>query len=115
MLAERTKIPPWGLYGGKPGAKGEYYIIKPNGKRIKLKSKCTIRMEKGDIFLVRTPAGGGYGNPLERYPEPVHRDVLDGLVSLEVAKKDYGVVINPVTMEIDWKFTEQLRLTEGNV
>lgn len=66
-------------------------------------------------FPCKNPAGGGYGNPLERYPEPVHRDVLDGLVSLEVAKKDYGVVINPVTMEIDWKFTEQLRLTEGNV
>jgi len=109
VLAERTKISPWGLYGGKPGAKGEYYIIKPEGKRIKLKSKCTIRMEKGDIFLVKTPGGGGYANPLERDPELVLRDVLDELVSLEAAKKDYGVVIDSATMEIDWKSTKQFR------
>jgi len=99
VLAERTKMPPWGLYGGKPGAKGEYYIIKPNGKRIKLKSKCTIKMEKGDVFIVRTPGGGGYGKPFERSPELVHRDLLDDLVSLEAAKKDYGAVRNSASGE----------------
>ena len=109
VLAERTKMPPWGLYGGKPGAKGKYYIIKPNGKRIKLKSKCTVKIGKGDIFVVRTPGGGGYGKPLERDPELVRRDVLDGLVSLEAAEKDYGVVMNPSIMDIDWKSTKQLR------
>ena len=109
VLAERTKISPWGLYGGKPGAKGEYYIIKPNGKRIKLKSKCTIRMDKGDIFFVRTPGGGGYGEPLERYPELVLQDTLGELVSSEVAEKDYGVMIDSATMKIDWKSTEQIR------
>jgi N-methylhydantoinase B len=109
VLAERTKIPPWGLYGGKNGAKGEYYIIKPNGKRIKLKSKCTVEMEKGDTFVVRTPGGGGYGNPLEREPKLVLRDALNGLVLLEAAKKDYGVTIDPVTMKIDWKSTRVLR------
>ena len=110
VLAERTKIPPWGLYSGKSGAKGEYCIIKPDGKRVILKSKCTVKMKKGDIFVVRTPGGGGYGAPLERIPELVHHDVLNGLVSLEAAEKDYGVAINPASMEIDWKSTEQLRL-----
>ena len=109
VLAERTKISPWGLYGGKSGAKGEYYIIKPNGKRIKLKSKCTVKVEKGDIFVVKTPGGGGYGNPMEREPERVLHDVLNGLVPLEAAKKDYGVAIDPVTMEIDWESTQLLR------
>jgi N-methylhydantoinase B len=115
VLAERTKIQPWGLYAGKPGAAGEYYIIKQNGRRIKLKSKCTVKVEKGDIFVAKTPGGGGYGNPLERSPELVHRDVLNGLVSLKAAKKHYGVAINSATMEIDWKSTEQLRLTKGNI
>jgi len=110
VLAERTMIPPWGLYGGKAGAKGEYYIIKPNGKRIKLKSKCTVEIEKDDVFVVRTPGGGGYRNPLERSPELVYGDVLDDLVSLEVAKKDYGVAIDSVTMKIDWRSTKQLRV-----
>jgi len=110
VLAERTEISPWGLNGGKPGAKGEYYIIKQNKKRIKLNSKCTVKIEKGDIFAVKTPGGGGYGNPLQRNPELVHCDVLDELVSLKAANKHYGVVINPSTMEINWKQTEQLRL-----
>jgi N-methylhydantoinase B len=110
VLAERTMMSPWGLYGGKPGAKGEYYIIRPNGKRVKLESKCTVRIEKGDIFVVRTPGGGGYGRPLERNPELVQRDVLKGLISLKTAKKDYAVIVNPDTMEIDLRSTEQLRL-----
>ena len=110
VLAERTKIPPWGLFGGKPGAKGEYYLIKANGKRVKLKSKCTVKMEKGDIFVVKTPGGGGYGNPFERNPELVLRDVINGLVSPESAQKDYGVVIDLKNMKVDWKSTKRLRL-----
>ena len=110
VLAERTMIPPWGLYGGKAAATGEYYIIKPNGKRVKLKSKCTVRIEKDDVFVVRTPGGGGYGNPLEREPKLVLDDVLNGLVRLEAVKEDYGVAIDSVTMKIDWKSTEQLRV-----
>ena len=110
VLAERTKMPPWGLYGGKPGAKGEYYLIKANGKRVRLKSKCTVKMEKGDIFMVRTPGGGGYGKPFERNPELVFRDVINGLVSPESARKDYGVVIDLENMKVDWKSTKLLRL-----
>jgi len=115
VLAERTKISPWGLYGGKNGAKGEYCIIRPNGKRIKLKPKCTVEIEKGDVFFVRTPGGGGYGSPLEREPKLVVQDVLNRLVGLEAAKEDYGVVINSVTMKIDWKATEQLRARKSNI
>ena len=110
VLAERTKMPPWGLFGGKPGAKGEYYLIKANGKRVKLKSKCTVKMEKGDIFVVKTPGGGGYGKPFERNPELVLRDVINGLVSPESAQKDYGVVIDLKNMKVDWKSTKRLRL-----
>ncbi|MCD6445763.1 hydantoinase B/oxoprolinase family protein [Candidatus Bathyarchaeota archaeon] len=93
LLAERTKIAPWGLYGGKPGAKGEFYLVR-KGKHVKLKSKSTVKMEKGDIFIARTPGGGGYGKPYERDPELVLRDVLNGLVSVESARKNYGVIID---------------------
>jgi N-methylhydantoinase B len=112
ILAERTEIPPWGLLNGKPGAKGEYFIIKHDGERVRLSSKCTVKIEKGDIFLVRTPGGGGYGDPLERSPELVRSDVLNGLVSLEAAAEQYGVAIDPDTMEIDWRTTSQLRSTK---
>ena len=109
ILAERSKIPPWGLFGGKPGAPGEYLLIKSSGETIRLRSKCTVRMERGDILVIRTPGGGGYGNPLERDPKLVLRDVLDGLVSLDSARRDYGVVIDPETMELDLEATRKLR------
>ena len=113
VLAERTRMSPWGLYCGKPGAKGEYYIIKPNGKRIKLKSKCTVKMEDGDIFVVRTPGGGGYGKPLDREPALVLQDVLNGLISVKAAEKDYGVIIDSVAMKVDLNATQKLRATKS--
>ena len=67
---------------------------------MKLKSKCTIKIEKVDIFIARTPGGGGYGNPLERSPELVHRDIKDGLVSPSAAKEDYGAA-DPSTTQTD--------------
>jgi len=109
ILAERNKFPPWGLYKGKPGAKGEYLIIKRDGSKAKLKSKCTVEMSQGDTFVVRTPGGGGYGDPLERKPELVLRDAINDLVSLDSARNDYGVIIESKTMKIDWKATEKLR------
>jgi N-methylhydantoinase B len=53
--------------------------------------------------------GGGCGNPLEREPEMVERDVIEGYVSLERAKEDYGVVIDPETLKVDLEATEKLR------
>ena len=52
---------------------------------------------------------GGYGNPYEREPEMVERDVIEGYVSLEKAKAEYGVVINPETLKLDIEATKKLR------
>ena len=93
VLAERTKIPPWGLKGGKPGGLGEYKIIKRGGEVVVLPSKCTVRIEEGDTLVVHTPGGGGYGDPKKRDPKLILRDVLNGLVSAESAERDYGVKI----------------------
>jgi N-methylhydantoinase B len=109
IIAERTKLAPWGVYEGKPGMKGEFLIRKLDGTEIRLESKCTVKMEKGDIFVARTPGGGGYGSPLERAPEAVREDVVNGLVSRSSAQKDYGVVINPETKEINLEVTRELR------
>jgi N-methylhydantoinase B len=93
ILAERTKIHPWGLNGGKPGGLGEYKIVKKNGEVITLPSKCTVRIEEGDTLIVHTPGGGGYGDPKTRDPRFVLRDVANGLVSPESSERDYGVKI----------------------
>jgi N-methylhydantoinase B len=112
ILAERNKIQPWGLFGGKPGALGEYLLKKPNGTVVKLKSKCTVKMNEGDILIIRTPGGGGYGDPHERDPSLVLQDVVNDLVSLESARRDYGVVLDGDQMAVDLEATERLRKRE---
>lgn len=107
LLAERHKIPAWGVRGGKPGGLGEFSLLKPKGKPVKLKSKCTYKMNEGDTLIVKTPGGGGYGNPFKRDPELVLEDVIGGLVSAGCARKDYGVVVR--NRKIDWEATRRSR------
>jgi N-methylhydantoinase B len=64
-------------------------------------------LKPGDIVRVDMNAGGGYGEPLERDPELVLGDVLDGYVSIRGAREDYGVVIRDD--RIDHEATEKLR------
>jgi N-methylhydantoinase B len=107
ILAERNKIPPWGLNGGKPGALGEYLLRSSNGVERRLDSKTSFQMKKGDTLIIRTPGGGGYGNPHDRNPQLVLKEVLDGLVSIDAAKLEYGVQIDKKKREIDWNQTRR--------
>jgi N-methylhydantoinase B len=63
----------------------------------------------GTVARIATAGGGGFGNPHERDPERVKRDVREGFVSLESAREDYGVSIDPVTLEIEEDETARLR------
>ncbi|RLG50419.1 MAG: hydantoinase B/oxoprolinase family protein, partial [Thermoproteota archaeon] len=94
LMAERHKIAPWGLFGGKPGATGRAFIIKPDGSKLELPSKCTVTMERGDIFVILTPGGGGYGDPREREQKAILRDFENELLSKEKIVEDYG--FNPL-------------------
>jgi N-methylhydantoinase B len=53
-----------------------------------------VTLEAGDGFLVEVGGGGGFWDPLERNPEHVLADVRSGYVSLEAARRDYGVIIH---------------------
>jgi N-methylhydantoinase B len=58
----------------------------------------------------RRPGGGrGFGAPLEREPEKVLNDVIDGYIDVEHAKNDYGVVIDTATMKVSEQETAKLR------
>ena len=93
-----------GLLGGKPGAKSEFLI---NGIS---KDPGTLNFANpGDVIIFHNPGGGGYGDPLERDPEMVESDVINEYVSLEKAREDYGVVIDPKTVKLDLEATQRLR------
>ncbi|MDA4121114.1 MAG: 5-oxoprolinase, partial [Thaumarchaeota archaeon] len=77
----------------------------------RLRKVAAESMAKGDLVRLKTGGGGGYGNPFERDPAAVLNDVLDGYITLEAAKNDYRVVINPQTMALDSEATTALRST----
>jgi 5-oxoprolinase (ATP-hydrolysing) len=61
ILANHRVIPPFGLCGGKAGMIGKNYVERNNGTVKKLGSKAVVEMNPGDIFVIETPGGGGYG------------------------------------------------------
>ena len=63
ILSERRVFAPYGLKGGKPGARGENLFIFQNGRTVNLGGKNTIRAQPGDRIRIQTPGGGGYGMP----------------------------------------------------
>ena len=104
IQAGRYIYPAEGLFEGKPGSKAQFLV---NG--IPGNSYGLTQLIPGDLVTIDAPGGGGYGNPLGRDPEMVASDVIEGYISLESARNDYGVVVNPATGEVDWSETSRLR------
>jgi N-methylhydantoinase B len=100
----RYRYPPEGLFGGRDGSRAQFLI---NGK--KGNPYGLTQLKPGDVVVMDAAGGGGYGEPLERDPEMVENDVINGYVTIESAREDYGVVINPETMRVDPNATKKLR------
>ena len=81
ILAERHSLHPYGLNGGEPGGLGESLIYTKSGETIKLKSKDTAILKEGDLWIIRSPGAGGYGNPSERDFQLVLKDIRNELVT----------------------------------
>lgn len=62
LLTERRTTPPAGLAGGLPGARGQNVLVR-DGQEIALPAKTTFRARAGDVLSLRTPGGGGWGDP----------------------------------------------------
>jgi 5-oxoprolinase (ATP-hydrolysing) len=61
ILSNHRRVPPHGMAGGAPGAPGRNYVLRLDGKRVELGPTDRIEMGVGDVFVVETPGGGGYG------------------------------------------------------
>lgn len=90
ICLERTKSAPFGLAGGKPGAKARIAIETPDGKTRDLNSKGGFAAPGGSRILLEVPGSGGYGAAETRDRAALERDVRDGYVTAEGAKRDYG-------------------------
>lgn len=100
----------FGLFGGKEGALNKLELVYPDNRVLSPKSKDVIRnIPKGTIFHEIAGGGGGYGDPLRRPVEKVLKDVLNGFISVEKAKEDYGVAIDPSTLLVNEEETARRR------
>lgn len=104
VQAGRFRYPPEGLFGGGCGSCARFLINGEPGDPSGL-----TRCRPGDMIEFHSAGGGGFGDPLERDPEAVLRDVKMGYVTLEGARKDYGVIIHPESLVLDLEGTRRLR------
>lgn len=107
---ENAKFPPYGVAGGRAGRPGAIIVnpgtpeerqLPPVGDGVKLK--------RGDLLRLVTCGGGGWGDPFKRDPLLVQQDVARGFVSIQGALADYGVVLDPLTLDLDKAATEERR------
>jgi N-methylhydantoinase B len=99
---------PWGLFGGNDGGTGDLLLEDHGGTTKHLPAMISnMPLQPGDILRTVSPCGGGYGNPREREPGLVLRDVRNGIVSVKAAQEQYGVSIQG--QEIDEAGTQSLR------
>jgi N-methylhydantoinase B len=83
-----VQFPPPGLLGGQPG--GLVQALYNDGPL----PENPVTLKPGDVLMVDTAGGGGFGDPLKRNPEAVLSDVTAGFVSMMSAANDYGVVVD---------------------
>ncbi|MES9543656.1 hydantoinase B/oxoprolinase family protein [Actinomadura sp. NPDC000600] len=100
---------PWGVNGGRPGARGRKWIERADGTREVLPSKIhDVPVRPGDVLHFVTWGGGGWGDPLARSAELVALEVKRGLVTADGARGGYGVVCTAEGV-LDEQATEALR------
>lgn len=110
LLGERGRIPPFGVNGGSPAALNRFFWQTADGEKSPpMASKIMdVRLDAGRRVRLETPGGGGWGDPGDRDPEAVARDVRLGYVSAEAARRDYGVAVDAAG-RVDQAATTALR------
>ncbi len=108
---ERSLTMPWGLESGKPGMTNQLLLTDPRGEIRSVRKGTRVPICAGSLVSIHTGGGGGYNDPLTRPVELVQADVIDGYCSLESAREQYGVVLDPETAAVDEVQTAALRRT----
>ena len=92
VCCERTKSPPFGLFGGRSGSPTSVHLVDPDGGKTPLNSKGPAFLVPSDHSVLYNVAGsGGYGDPAKRDVGKLRDDIINGYVSEEQAVQQYGV------------------------
>jgi N-methylhydantoinase B len=91
LCMERMRSAPFGIRGGKPGAAAVVTLTTPDEQTRHLPSKGAFNAPAGSVVDMITPGSGGYGPSAERDPTLIGKDLLDGYVTADAARRDYGI------------------------
>ncbi|TWJ19861.1 hydantoinase B/oxoprolinase family protein [Geobacter argillaceus] len=100
---DRSRSVTWGIWGGLPSRPHGVSLLRQGAEQVEYLGAVfsNVPVKEGDLFSRPSSGGGGLGDPLERAPQAVLDDVIDGYVSVARARTDYGVVITAVTPELN--------------
>jgi len=82
-----VEVPPPGLFGGQPGRPHDFRLISGDEERPVPSKGTEILLEPGDVLRNASAGGGGYGDPRQRDPALVARDLHDGLITPVAARE----------------------------
>jgi len=105
---KRIECLPWGLWGGREGEVGRYELRAANQQEFETHAQLARQVPAQSEVIVKHAGGGGWGDPLERDPQRVAEDVLEGYVSSAAARDLYGVILG-AEGEVDEPATRALR------
>jgi N-methylhydantoinase B len=88
---------------------GRVEVIRNDGATERVTKNSVLTLAPGERFVTHSAGGGAVGDPFERDQERVLQDVLDQFVSIQGAREDYGVVIDPLSMSVSAVETEAAR------
>ncbi len=88
--ASRTESRPWSLAGGSEGSTNYAQILRADGRVERFGMCTTVRAEKGELIRLTTANGGGYGSAEARELDAIEQDLLNGYVTPEQARREYG-------------------------
>jgi len=102
--------PARGAHGGKDGTLNLIKLYYPDGREYLCTTKDLVEhVPKGTRYYQEAGGGGGYGPPFLRPARKVAEEVKDGVISLEKAREDYGVVVDPIALALDEEATDKIR------
>jgi N-methylhydantoinase B len=108
IRSDRRKFPPYGLEGGNDGT-SSWNILNPGPSQEILPTNITCHIVEGDVLRHIMAGGGGFGDPLERNPALVLKDIVQEKISVDYALREYGVVVDGAESQLNMEQTKKIR------
>jgi N-methylhydantoinase B len=86
----KTRFPPKGIDGGKDGLRARFVLKLGTEQQYETPASARVEMQAGERFLLQSAGAGGCGDPHERDKDAIARDIAEGFVTEDGAKRDYG-------------------------